>query len=1014
MFKSEKHFLMKPLYLLLFLPIFSLAQSFYEKDIIAHPDSSNDAWFGTDIAMTDEWMVLGSYGPDSAFGMPAPNIGAAYIYKKSTTNCWIFHQKLVSPTALAFPNTYFGYSIDMDDSTMVFGAQGENRAHTFTYNSNSDQWEFEQTIMGAMHGNAQFFGQGVTIYGDKLIVTDNRDDSRNPGNSSWDNGAAYAFERIGGVWTFQELLVPSELGDDDNLGMFMALDMVGDYLAVGSWGIDSAGSNAGGVFVWKHNGSNWIQDTILFASDPGVNDYFGGGLDMDGNRMVIQAPGHGTNRGAAYVYENIADTWTFQQQLIAPDAADNSEFSWETKIKGDTIIAGARYDDENGNNSGAVYVFDYDGTNWSFQQKFLASDGSGGDELGYGIGYNGEFIAAGTPRNDSPANNAGQVYIYTTPLIDISNPTNVCLNDDTVNLNVAIPLGGSYSGNGVLGNSSFLAQNANVGIHDIYYTYTDPEGCVNVDSTDIEVYNIPTFTLGNDTSFCDGNSMVLARPNIPFDSSLWSNTDTSQSITISNSGEYWLQLTDSNNCSFRDTLELTINDLPSFTLGNDTNICNGSDLILVRPNMAYDSSLWSNTDTSQSITVSNTGEYWLQVIDSNNCSFRDTMELFIDPLPVFSLINDTSICNGDNLEIGTNVGSSWNWSNGQNSDSITVSSAGTYTLNVTDTNNCSFIDSMTLSFHADPDVDLGANQNICLFDSITLDAGDFVHYNWNDGSDTRTMTALDSGIFWVTVQDTNQCIETDSISIMIYEYHGNQLSDDTTACDGEIVSLALPNIFSYSWETGSISNSIDVTTDGTYTVQITDTFNCIFSDSIQVSFYSLPEVSLGPDTGICSMYETMLLNANTTGNIDTYTWNGVETFSNQIEIDSIGTVVLVVTSSENCSASDTIIIENACEGFEIDFPNVITTNNDGFNEFFEPINYDVELERLLAAYHFTKFEVYNRWGNLVYESEGEIPEWDGRNMNGSALLDGTYFWIVYYQLDGSENIQNGFVEVMRQ
>jgi gliding motility-associated-like protein len=264
----------------------------------------------------------------------------------------------------------------------------------------------------------------------------------------------------------------------------------------------------------------------------------------------------------------------------------------------------------------------------------------------------------------------------------------------------------------------------------------------------------------------------------------------------------------------------------------------------------------------------------------------------------------------------------------------------------------------------------------------------------------------------VTVQDTNQCYGTDSIHILTHQYHGDLLSNDTAACAQSIVTLSLPDSFNYSWETGSISNTIDVTTEGTYVVQITDTFNCVFSDSINVVFYQLPEVNLGPDTSFCPMYETMLITASSSGNIDTYRWNGNETFSNQIEIDTIGAIVLVVNSFENCSASDTIQIENECDGFEIDFPNVITTNNDGFNEYFEPINYSIDVERLLAAYRFTKFEVYNRWGNLVYESENEMPKWNGTNMNNSVLSDGTYFWIVYYQLGGSENVQNGFVEVM--
>jgi hypothetical protein len=161
-------------------------------------------------------------------------------------------------------------------------------------------------------------------------------------------------------------------------------------------------------------------------------------------------------------------------------------------------------------------------------------------------------------------------------------------------------------------------------------------GCTKRDSVEFIIYPLPVISLGADQSFCNGSSVTLTA-GTGFTSYLWNTGATSDYISTSEPGEYWVEVADANGCSNRDTIVLTMLQLPVVNLGADQTICQGTSVVLNAGN-GFTSYLWSTGATSASIEANEYGEYWVEVTDANNCSNRDTVFLTIDPLPVLTMI----------------------------------------------------------------------------------------------------------------------------------------------------------------------------------------------------------------------------------------------------------------------------------------------------------------------------------------------------------------------------------------
>jgi len=190
------------------------------------------------------------------------------------------------------------------------------------------------------------------------------------------------------------------------------------YIVAGSSGNDTKATDAGAVKVFYEIGDNaWDTGVMLFAPDAEESDYFGYSVDIDGDYIVVGAYGedtNGTDSGAAYVFHRIGvNGWDEGVKLEAFDGEASDNFGYSVAISGDYIVVGAPYEDEAGTDAGAIYVFHRTGTNaWDLGTKILSSDGEAGDDFGYSVGIDGDYIIAGAIFENSKGYRAGAAYVF--------------------------------------------------------------------------------------------------------------------------------------------------------------------------------------------------------------------------------------------------------------------------------------------------------------------------------------------------------------------------------------------------------------------------------------------------------------------------------------------------------------------------------------------------------------------------------------------------------------------------
>ena len=245
------------------------------------------------------------------------------------------------------------------------------------------------------------FGYSVAIDGDTMVVGAPHEDSNWAGNELDNNllnsGAVYVFVRNAfGFWYQDDYLKASYLSEEARFGTSVAIS--GDTIVVGAPnGSHSGGTTTGTAYVFTLSSGVWSEQALITASNDDNGDYFGISVSISGDFIVVGASNEASNAssvngtqsnnskvraGAAYVFTRTGTNWNQQAYLKANNTDANDEFGEAVAIANNIIVVGARYEDsnaiginDNGNNnsllnSGAVYIFNRVGSNWS-QQAYI-------------------------------------------------------------------------------------------------------------------------------------------------------------------------------------------------------------------------------------------------------------------------------------------------------------------------------------------------------------------------------------------------------------------------------------------------------------------------------------------------------------------------------------------------------------------------------------------------------------------------------------------------------------------
>lgn len=300
---------------------------------------------------------------------------------------------------------WFGFALAVEDDLAVVGAWAHSALETrggavYLYSRDASGWVTPTKLTPTDPQFDHRFGNSVAIAGGDVLVGAHHDETL-----AWASGSVYVFRHDGSAWQQVQKMIPSDGIEDGRFGITMAVSGTTALF----------GSRAGAAYVYVLEGSSWEPQQKLTAEDgAGDAERFGLRVAVDGDLAVVGASDATLSEGgegAAYVFARTGTTWVQQQKLVADSGAAYDSFGTAVAIFGDTILVGSPYDDNAGSDAGAVYVFRFDGTSWSQQDKLVAPGGAPGDVFGTSLAMHGALALAGSPSDSEVASQAGAVHL---------------------------------------------------------------------------------------------------------------------------------------------------------------------------------------------------------------------------------------------------------------------------------------------------------------------------------------------------------------------------------------------------------------------------------------------------------------------------------------------------------------------------------------------------------------------------------------------------------------------------
>ena len=342
-----------------------------------------------------------------------------------------------------------GVPADKSAATGVYGNAFDNSATlagaAYVFVRNGSTWTEQAFLKGSNTNGYDRFGTSVAIHGDRIAVGAPFEQSNATGvngnqadTSLYHAGAAYVFYRFGLTWGQEAYIKATNTEANDSFGYSVAIEdnllVVGArYEHGGSAGINGDQSDnsvwrSGAAYVYTRSGFNWTPALYLKASNPGDQDYFGESVAIDGNRIIVAAPGEDSaatgingnqandsavSSGAVYVFELKGELWVQDAYIKASNTDIGDVFGRAIAIDGDTLVVGAPAEsssaagvnsdqsDNSANWTGAAYVFVDDGSIWSQQAYLKASNAAAGDFFAQSVAVSGDRVVVGAPYEDS-------------------------------------------------------------------------------------------------------------------------------------------------------------------------------------------------------------------------------------------------------------------------------------------------------------------------------------------------------------------------------------------------------------------------------------------------------------------------------------------------------------------------------------------------------------------------------------------------------------------------------------
>lgn len=661
------------------------------------------------------------------------------------------------------------------------------------------------------------------------------------------------------------------------------------------------------------------------------------------------------------------------------------------------------------------------------------------------------------------------VTVNNLPTVSAGQDQSICIGD---NLTLSGTGASTYTwDNNVVDNTPFSPSNTT----DYTVTGTDVNGCKNTDVVHIIVNQLPVFT-PTAIPQCENDPLYLQANFATATNIYWTGpngytfTDTKDAkitavakSSINDNGVYTVEVTDQNGCKKTNSVSVSINLLPIVDAGLDQSICIGNSVTLsAKGALSYN---WDNGVIDNSpFSPTQTKIYKVTGTDSKGCQNTDNVEVFVNPLPNFTLsVNDP--CEQQSLNLNVDLTnnpstsgikiSQWVGPNSFTSTSInpsiqnvTSNASGIYTLTLTDNNNCVREKSISAFINPVDNIVFADINPKCVNDpTFFLPNTNIPGGTWSSDDNTSIQNPY-TGLFdptksipdqdykvvvtysTISINPPRKCPSTKSKVIFV-----NPIPDslfhalNPTICIDDTLHLLVdkPNPqVTYTWDLGngttlkdSIANYV-YTSDGTYSISLFASLgNCKVSKKMTEYIHVIAKpthVDFSQSANEIDFYNPEIqFHAFTNGKY--LLWNfgdgTTSTYKNPShkfpEIPGEYPIELKVSNMENNYCSNTVIRSIFMPEPVIYFiPNTFTPNGDELNNTFQPVftsGYDPQ--------HYT-FYIYNRWGELIFESHDTKIGWDG-TYGDNLVQNDTYIWKLEFKekIQEFKHVKTGHVNVLR-
>lgn len=515
----------------------------------------------------------------------------------------------------------------------------------------------------------------------------------------------------------------------------------------------------------------------------------------------------------------------------------------------------------------------------------------------------------------------------------LSNPQVISVSPPTVNIcagSTATALATSNSTNNINWYSTFTSTNP-IASGSVFSTasYTAPGTYTVYAGTCPGIYRAafiftispnPTITV-NSSTICTGQTTTLLANGAS--SYTWNTGSNTNSLIINPSVTTTYTITGANgNCTDTKTTQVTVNPSPTITLNTDT-ICSGQSSTLTASGAT--SYTWSTGANTYSISVTPSVTTTFTVYgESNACISSKTTQIVVYTQPTLS-VNNATICSGYSTTLIASGATSYTWSNGSLTNTISVNPTSTQSYTVSGSNlKCTDTKTVLVIVNSNPTLSINS-PTICSNNNATLIVSGASSYTWNTGSNMDTLIVTPHTTTQYTViGETNNCKDTTTTTVIVHPTPTISVNN-ATICPGGSATLVANGATSYTWNTGANSNSIIVnpTSATVYTI-IGNNGNCSSTQTVMVSVGNNPTITLNNPT-ICNGQSATL----TASGASSYTWSNGSVSNSIVVSPTTSTIYSVVGETGGCtSTKSTVVHVNYAPQLTINItPTAVCVNN---------------------------------------------------------------------------------------